>query len=184
MGQVILLDGPTGAGKSTCLDFVRDQYAEAIKVGRKLTTRRPRATDNDWEFSFVDRMEADSELLVFGSVTNQYGVNCREIDTALRAGRSYCITCTDPKTIAELKQRYPTSLIYIFRPLSELDLASLARERGTTDATELDARRAELKSQLVDYVGRVALVDRVVLNLGGLESLIDQLRLALDKYCG
>ena len=91
-GQLIVLSGPSGVGKSTVIAELMGQR-DNIYFSVSYTTRQPRVGEQDGvNYNFVDRAEfermiADNELLEYAEyVNNYYGTSLKAIRDQLDAG--------------------------------------------------------------------------------------------------
>ena len=97
-GQLIVLSGPSGTGKSTVIAELFRQR-ENIHFSVSYTTRAPRAGEQDGvNYNFVTRQEfermiADNELLEYAEyVNNYYGTSLKVIHDKGEALLSTCDT--------------------------------------------------------------------------------------------
>ena len=91
-GQLIVLSGPSGVGKSTVIAELFAQRSN-IYFSVSYTTRQPRVGEQDGvNYNFVsreefERMIADDELLEYAEyVDNYYGTSMKLIQEKLDAG--------------------------------------------------------------------------------------------------
>ena len=84
-GQLIVLSGPSGVGKSTVIAELMGQR-DNIYFSVSYTTRKPRVGEQDGvNYNFVDRAEfermiADNELLEYAEyVNNYYGTSLKAV---------------------------------------------------------------------------------------------------------
>ena len=97
-GQLIVLSGPSGVGKSTVIAELFSQRSN-IYFSVSYTTRQPRVGEQDGvNYNFVsreefERMIADDELLEYAEyVDNYYGTSIKLIREKLDAGSMCCWT--------------------------------------------------------------------------------------------
>ena len=97
-GQLIVLSGPSGVGKSTVIAELFAQRSN-IYFSVSYTTRQPRVGEQDGvNYNFVsreefERMIADDELLEYAEyVDNYYGTSMKLIRKSWMRGSTYCWT--------------------------------------------------------------------------------------------
>lgn len=172
---VLVLDGATGAGKSHLLSHLRRRWADQIVVGAKFTTRPKRASDNEWEFCFVDAIPPQASEFSYGSVGHRYAIDLDQLEATVRSNRIYCVTCVDNQVIRLLRQHYKTIVLYIYRPLSAKEIERLFDERKTIVTSDIAARKSELSRIDEDYVEKLFLIDHVILNISRIANVEAQL---------
>lgn len=121
-GQLIVLSGPSGVGKSTVIAELLGQRS-AIYFSVSYTTRRPRVGEQDGvNYNFVSRQEfermiADDELLEYAEyVDNYYGTSLKAIRDRLSQGVDVLLDI-EVQGAAKVKKRCPEALfIFIIPP--------------------------------------------------------------------
>jgi len=181
--QLLLLDGPSGSGKSSVLEHLRDRFTHAIHVGRKFTSRSPRPDDNSWEFDFVQSVPIRDGLIQFSSVGHSYAIDVNAIHAANSAGCVYATTCVDLPTISYLRSIFATSVVFLYRPMPEASFRKILDSRCIRDASETQRRLDEFRHGTRDYIRRICMYSHVILNVGGLDELHEQVdRLVNDCF--
>ena len=146
-GQLIVLSGPSGVGKSTVIAELMGQR-DNIYFSVSYTTRKPRVGEQDGvNYNFVDRAEfermiADNELLEYAEYSgNYYGTSAKLIDSKLAAGIDVLLDIEVVGSKIVQTQRPNTPLIFVAPPsFEELSRRLHARQ---TDAEEVIQRRLE-----------------------------------------
>jgi guanylate kinase len=180
--EVLIVDGVTGTGKSTLLEFLRRDYADSIRVGATVTERRRRPTDSTWEYRFVNEIPERLAKFTFTSVGNRYAIDPDDITRAVSAGLCYAFTCANYEIIEFLRNRFKTLVIYVYRPLTSEDINMLMIRRQTESTEEIEARCADAARVLEDYATYIQIYDFVLLNAGTIEDFENQAR-AILRCC-
>ncbi len=144
-GVLVVISGPSGAGKTSICDALLEQLPEA-QWSVSVTTRAPRGQEVDGdEYHFVsedefDRMVAAGELLEHAEyLGKRYGTPRKPVEEAMAAGRVVVMEI-DVQGGAQVAERMPESLrFFILPPTMETLKARLAGRQTETEA--LQARR-------------------------------------------
>jgi guanylate kinase len=159
---LIVLSGPSGAGKDALLTRLKDvDYPLAYIT--TLTTRSKRAEERDsidYHFVSSDRFQEmieNNELLEWANVYgNWYGVPKKPVKEALERGRN-TIVKVDTQGAATIKKLLPEAVFVFLMPPSLEELTTRLTQRRTESAFDL-ARRIKTARQeiaqlpLFDYV--------------------------------
>ncbi len=165
--QLVIISGPSGVGKDTIIDALRDRprtpdYHYVVTC----TTRHPRPGEVDGvSYRFVDRAQFDAlresgELLESAEVhENWYGTPRHEVSDALSEGHDVILKI-DVQGAHVVKQRVPGALLIFIVPPSLEALFQRLRSRATETADELEIRQRNAAIELA----RQGDFDRVVVN--------------------
>jgi guanylate kinase len=183
--MLIIISGPSGVGKDTIIDALRDRprspdYHYVVTC----TTRQPRPGEVpgvSYQFLTEKQFHAlddAGELLESAEVHgNHYGTPRREVSDALVAGYDVILKI-DVQGAAAVKERVPDALLVFIVPPTLEALFQRLRSRATETADELEIRQRNAAIELArqgDY-------DRVVVNETGeiartaaeIEAIIEQ----------
>ncbi|WP_322818045.1 guanylate kinase [Tepidiforma sp.] len=179
---VIVLHGPSGVGKDSVIDRLRERLG--IHRATSSTTRPPRGNEVDGvHYHFLSEPEfrqkvAAGEFAEWASVYGELkGVERREIEPYLEAGQDVIIR-TDVQG-ARTWRRKLEGAIFIFLTAEDREvLRARLIARGTEDPEQLTARLAELEEELADLPNN----DYVVINRHGrLEEAVDEIAEIIER---
>ncbi len=165
--QLVIISGPSGVGKDTILDALRERPRDPdYHYVVTCTTRHPRPGEVPGvNYQFLTtaefaRLRDAGELLEFAEVHgNWYGTPRNEVADSLAEGHDVILKI-DVQGASAVKQRAPDALLVFLVPPSMEELFQRLRSRATETADELEIRQRNAAVELArsgDY-------DRVVVN--------------------
>jgi guanylate kinase len=179
-GIIFILSAPSGAGKTTLTNGLREHYPE-IKLSVSCTTRARRNGEvnrRDYHFVTEERfaaMRAGGEFAEWAKVHDHfYGTPREPLDRCLRAGQDVLLDI-DVQGAEKIKSLYSDAVSVFLLPPSRSELERRLRLRGTDDAGVI--RRRLVNAQ--DEIGRVKQYDYYIENhnvedaIGMLRSIIE-----------
>jgi phosphonate metabolism protein PhnN/1,5-bisphosphokinase (PRPP-forming) len=176
-GHLVLVVGPSGAGKDSVLNGARERFREdrSVVFPRRFVTRLSNAAAEDHisltEMEFAIAVAGDTFALWWRAHGNYYGIG-RSIEGDLAAGAVVAVNCSR-EAISEAAERFGNvTVVEITAPADVLVARIVARARETPE----EALR-RVSRQVADYPQGITLVR--VMNDGPLERAVDQFCAAL-----
>ncbi|MCI8868986.1 MAG: guanylate kinase [Lawsonibacter sp.] len=146
-GQLIVLSGPSGVGKSTVIAELLGQRRD-IYFSVSYTTRTPRVGEQDGvNYHFITRQEFErmidgDELLEYAQyVGNYYGTSLKVIQDKLAAGIDVLLDI-EVQGAAKVRRRVPEAVFLFIIPPSFEELSRRLHGRNT-DGEEVISGRLE-----------------------------------------
>lgn len=176
-GLLIVLSGPSGAGKGTlCQELLRQM--PQVKYSVSATTRQPRPGEVDGlHYYFRSREEfqtmiEEDQLLEWAEFCgNYYGTPQFAVEQAIQAGNDVILEI-EIQGALQVKKRFPQGVFIFVVPPSMDELSQRIHKRGT-ESEEVIQKRLKTAARELEYVSEY---DYVVVN--------DEIPLAVDKLKG
>jgi guanylate kinase len=153
VGRLIVISGPSGAGKGTLISRLLER-SDRFVVATSATTRRRRPGEVDGrEYFFLDDAEFQAhvdrnEFLEHVSYAGgRYGTLRAEVDRLLASGHDVILEL-EVDGAFNVRRRRPDAVLAFIDPPSFDDLERRLRERATDSAGEISTRLAIAREQL------------------------------------
>ena len=151
-GQLIVLSGPSGVGKSTVIAELLGERKD-IYFSVSFTTRSPRVGEADGvNYNFVsreefERMIAADELLAYAQyVGNYYGTSLKVIQDKLAAGVDVLLDI-DVQGAAKVRSKCPEAVLIFIIPPSFEELSRRLHGRATDNEDVIAGRLQKAREE-------------------------------------
>lgn len=179
-GMLIVLSGPSGAGKDTVLGKLLENRND-IDLSVSYTTRTPRSGEiNGKDYHFVDKdifQKAinDGEMLEYACYCgNYYGTPRFEVEKNLESGRSVILEIEVQGAEQVIKKCPEAVSIFIVPPsIEELKKRLKNRASDSEEAVRLRVSEAEKEISLAEHYKYIVVNDDVELCADNISKIID-----------
>lgn len=152
-GVLLVVSGPSGAGKGTICQLLRERLPE-LGYSISVTTRQPRNGEVDGVSYFfktvpqVQEMIAAGELLEYAEVYgNYYGTPRKYVMEQLNSGKDVLLEI-DIQGALQIKKRFPEGVFVFIVPPSLDELSARIYKRGTDSEDVIRRRMASAAGEL------------------------------------
>jgi guanylate kinase len=152
-GIIFILSAPSGAGKTTLTNGLREHYPE-IKLSVSCTTRARRNGEvdgRDYRFISEERfaaMREKGEFAEWAKVHDHfYGTPREPLDRCLKAGQDMLLDI-DVQGAQKIKGLYADAVAVFLLPPSRSELERRLRARGTDDTAVIRRRLANAQDEI------------------------------------
>ncbi|CDF57882.1 guanylate kinase [Thermobrachium celere] len=190
-GLLIVISGPSGAGKGTICKALLEKHPE-IKLSVSCTTRSPRQNEVEGiNYYFITKekfkeMIENDEFLEYAEVyDNYYGTPKANVERILNEGNDIILEI-DIQGALKVKEKYPEGVFVFIMPPSMEELKNRIKKRGSETEESL-IKRFKAAFQEINYVANynyVIVNDVVEEAVKRLEAIIVAEKCRVDRLKG
>lgn len=182
-GKLVIISGPSGAGKDTLLAQFLKQHSNWVQPA-STTTRHPRSHHVDGKtMNFIsldefNKLKKDGAFLESVEVYDGiwYGTLREPVEAALKAGKNVILR-VDVRGAMRIKQQLPEAKLVFITTGDWASLEERIRSRGTEDEQAIQRRLDRAKREL-EFQDKY---DRVVINrFGKIDEAVADLAVAIE----
>ncbi|HPT77788.1 MAG TPA: guanylate kinase [Candidatus Atribacteria bacterium] len=187
-GLLIVISGPSGAGKGTICKSWLEKHPEAV-LSISVTTRPPRPNERDGVNYFFksreefERMIAENEFLEYAEVYgNYYGTPRRFVQSQLLSGKDVILEI-DIQGALKVKERFEEGVFIFIIPPTMEELRRRIVKRGTEDP-ETILKRFRSAYEELNFIKRynyVVVNDKVEEAVKKIEAIIIAEKCRVDR---
>jgi len=152
-GLLLVVSGPSGAGKGTICNLLRERLPE-LAYSVSVTTRAPRPGEVDGKDYFFKTVDEVKDMIFRGELLeharvydNYYGTPKPYVMELLSQGRDVLLEI-DIQGALQVKKMYPEGVFVFILPPSIKELRARIINRGTDSAEVIARRMAETGKEL------------------------------------
>lgn len=183
-GLLIVVSGPSGAGKGTVLAHTIANYP-TLRYSVSVTTRKPRAGEKEGVNYYFKTLEEFEELLSKGEFLeyqkvydNYYGTPLSKVRQQLDEGYDVVLEI-DVKGALEVKNKYPDAVMIFISPAKRETIEERLRGRSTESEEQLKIRTASA----IEEIKQAVFYDYIVVNEDALKGAQDIIAIIEAEKC-
>lgn len=183
-GLLIVVSGPSGAGKGTVLAHTIANYSK-LRYSISVTTRQPRGGEKDGvEYYFksieeFEKMIKNNAFLEYQRVyDNYYGTPIDKVKEQLAQGYDVVLEI-DVKGALEVKNRYREAVMIFISPAKRETIAERLRKRSTESEEQLIIRT----NSAIEEIKQAVFYDYIVVNEDAHQGAMDIISIIEAEKC-
>ena len=178
-GILLVVSGPSGAGKGTICNEIRNIYPE-LNYSISMTTRTARVGEEEGVSYFFrskeefERLIKEDAFLEYACVYgNYYGTPKAYVEEQLDKGNNVILEI-EIQGAMNIKRMFPDAVLMFITPPSAAELEKRLRGRGTEDEATIKARlsRAAEEAEGVEDYDYIVINDEVDLCVGRIHDIV------------
>lgn len=183
-GLLIVVSGPSGAGKGTVLAHTIANYP-TLRYSVSVTTRKPRAGEREGVNYYFKTLEEFQQMLANGEFLeyqrvydNYYGTPFSKVKQQLDEGYDVVLEI-DVKGALEVKNKYPDAVMIFISPAKRETIEERLRGRSTESEEQLKIRTASA----IEEIKQAVFYDYIVVNEDALKGAQDIIAIIEAEKC-
>ena len=183
-GLLIVVSGPSGAGKGTILAHTVKQYPN-LKYSVSVTTRAPRVGEVDGVNYYFKTVEEFNEMLKNDAFLehqkvydNYYGTPVDKVKEQLGEGYDVVLEI-DVKGALDVKNRYPEAVMIFISPSKRSTIEERLRGRSTESEEQLKLRT----DSAIEEIKQAVFYDYIVVNEDAKQGAMDIISIIEAEKC-
>lgn len=183
-GLLIVVSGPSGAGKGTILAHTIESYP-TLKYSISVTTRKPRKGEIEgvnYYFKTLEEFETmlnQNEFLEYQKVyDNYYGTPFNKVNEQLNQGFDVVLEI-DVKGALEVKNKYPDAVMIFISPAKRETIEERLRGRSTESEEQLKIRT----NSAIEEIKQAVFYDYIVVNEDVHQGAMDIIAIIEAEKC-
>lgn len=188
-GQIFVISGPPGAGKSSLVKMLLERV-DNLFYSVSLTTRDPRHNERHGvDYFFINRDDfegriAAGEMLEYVEVFNHlYGTSAKELMAMLQAGKDVLLDI-EVKGGSRLRQLIPQGVFIFLLPPDLTTLRQRLAARGTESEAMIKNRLSRLNfelSQIEEHYDYLVVNQELDVAYAQIKGIINTMRLSVKR---
>ena len=187
-GILIVISGPSGAGKGTVVEEIKKDRTYALSISA--TTRQPRSYEKDGEHYFFKSVYEFKNMIGGGKLLewaefcgNYYGTPRDYVVGKLEEGYNVILEI-EAQGALQVKKIYPEAVLVLLIPPNREELKNRLSGRGTEDMETIEKRlkRASEEIELIPEYDYVVVNDEVELAVKRIKEIVDVSKMASARY--
>ncbi len=179
-GMLLILSGPSGSGKGTVVNRIRDD--ENLSVSISVTTRTPRVNEIDGvnyffrtKDEFYDMLRNDALLEHALFLGNHYGTPREYVEEQIDNGKTVILEI-EVNGALQVKEKFPEAVLVFLLPPTFTELKNRLINRATESRETIEERlkRAREEVKLADKYDYLVINDNI-------ERAADDIRLIVSS---